>query len=108
MAYGITSESQLIDLKTIEAGCKQYKEAVTDIVRSGIMVREAGETCNQKALSVDEKSLEPAITQIGEDLISLKTALQNYADQVIAEATQVYNAQLEELKAYQESLKKNN
>lgn len=108
MAYGITNESQIIDLNAIISGCNQYKEAISALDKSGSIIREAGETCNEKALSVDGKTLESTIIQIGTELERLKLTLQGYADQVISDATQVYNAQVAELKAYQESLNNNN
>ena len=100
MAYGITSPSQIIDLNTIKAGCAKFKEATEDFNKSGSTVVEAGETCNAKALSVDETSLEFSITQLGDEMKDLKGTFSGYADQVVAEATQVYNAQVAEYEAY--------
>jgi len=104
MAYGITSPSQIIDLATITAGCNKLKEAVADFKTSGSTVIQAGQTCNSKALSVDEASLEFSITQLGEEMQDLEGTFSGYADQVIAEATQVYNAQVAEYEEYLKQL----
>lgn len=100
MAYGITSPSQIIDLSTISAGCAKLKEAVQDFKTSGATVVEAGETCNAKALSIDETSLEFSITQLGSEMKDLEKTFSGYADQLVAEATQVYNAQVAEYEDY--------
>jgi len=100
MAYGITSSSQLVDLDTIRSGCEQFKEALEDFTVCGEAVIAAGETCSEKALSIDENSLEFSITDLGTEIKSLKDIYAAYADQLMAEATQVYNAQVNELNAY--------
>ena len=100
MGYGITSPSQIIDLATIQSGCAQFKEALKDYQTSGATVIEAGETCNEKALSVDESTLQFSITQLGTEMQALVKTFSSYADQVVADATQVYNAQWAEYNEY--------
>lgn len=100
MAYGITSPSQIIDLNAITAGCAKLKDAVMDFKTSGATVIQAGETCNAKALSIDETSLEFSITQLGTEMQDLEGTFSGYADQLVAEATQVYNAQVAEYEEY--------
>ena len=108
MAYGITSTSQIIDLNTIKAGCQAFKDALQDFQTCGETVIQAGETCNAKALSVDETSLQFSITQLGSEIKELKTTFASYADQVLAEATQVYNAQVAEYEEYIRKLNSTN
>ncbi len=98
--YGITSKSQIIDLDTIKAGCQEFKDCLDDFEICGKGVIEAGETCNSKALSVDEKTFEYPITDLGESIKALKDEYIGYADQVIADATSVYNAQIAEYNDY--------
>lgn len=100
MAYGITSSSQLVDLDTIRSGCEQFKKALEDFKSCGKAVIAAGETCSKKALSIDENSLEFSITDLGTEIKSLKDVYSAYADQLMAEAIQVYNAQVNELNEY--------
>lgn len=98
--YGITSKSQIIDLDTIKAGCQEFKECLDDFEICGKGVIEAGETCNSKALSVDDKTFEYPITDLGKSIKDLKDEYVGYADQVITDATNVYNAQIAEYNDY--------
>ena len=107
MAYGITSSSQLIDLNTIRTGCQKFKAALDDFEICGETVIRAGETCSKKALSIDDASMQYMITESGVDIQKLKTTLSIYADQLLADATNVYNAQVAELNEYIKSLNNN-
>jgi hypothetical protein len=100
MAYGITSSSQLIDLDSIKAGCENYKDALDDFTKCGELVIYAGTTCSSKALSVDDSTLEYPINELGEEIKKLKTTYSSYADDVVAQATKIYNAQVSELNEY--------
>lgn len=100
MAYGITSQSQVIDLNAIMAGANQYRAALEDFERSGSAVVSAGETCTKKALSVDDSTLEFSITDLGNEMKDLKNTFGGYADELVAQARQVYNAQIAELNEY--------
>ena len=111
MGYGITNTSQIIDLETIVAGCNELKNACEDFKKSGTTVVQAGEMCNEKALSFDENTLEFSITQLGEEMKELQKLFSEYADQVIAEATRIHNIQTAEYEEYvtqQEALSKQN
>jgi hypothetical protein len=50
MAYGITSESQLIDIYTIMDGINKYRVAIEDFVASGKKVITASEICSADAM----------------------------------------------------------
>lgn len=104
MGYGITSTSQIIDISAIENGCNQIKQYVADFDACGSLVVIAGENCTEKALAIDENTFQYSITGIGEEISKLKDGYIAIADQVIAEARQVYNAQMAEYQAYQQQL----
>lgn len=100
MAFNITNESQLIDIQTIENGCNALKMAAEDFVLSGKTVIEAGETCTEKALSIDEDTLNYKISYIGQEMIRCKELIDSYADYAYAEAVNIYNQQVTELNEY--------
>lgn len=105
MGYGITSPSQIIDVNTIASGCAAYKEALKDFEACGDTVIKAGETCNKKALSVDDSTLQYPITDLGQAIKDLKTEYSGYADDVEAQARRIYNEQVAEYNQYLASLK---
>lgn len=100
MAYGITNESQLIDIQTIKIGCSALKMAADDFAVSGKTVVKAGETCSEKALSIDKQTLEFQISDLGQEMIRCKELIVSYADYTLAEAVKVYNQQVTELNEY--------
>ncbi len=107
MGYGITSPSQIIDLATIKQGCSKLRTAVGDFEECGNAVIQAGETLTEKALSVDESTLEYSISSLGEEIVSLKATYEGYADQVEAEAVRVFHEQKQEYENYLKQLKEN-
>ena len=100
MGYGITSESQLIDINAIGSGCNAYISALAFFNDGANQIINAGHTCNEKALSVDGTSFESEITSIGDQINQLKDEYASYAEAVYAQAVQVYNAQVAELNEY--------
>ncbi|MBQ6323428.1 MAG: hypothetical protein IJI22_01175 [Bacilli bacterium] len=100
MAYGITSQSQIIDLNTIKSGCETIINELECFEKCGERVINAGNICNKKALSVDEGSLEGSIIEVGEQIKTTKNELVISAEQLIADATNVYNAQVTEYNEY--------
>lgn len=100
MAFNITSESQLIDIQTIKIGCNALKIATEDFATSGRTVIKAGETCTEKALSIDKETLEYKISDIGQEMIRCKEIIDSYADYTLAEAVKLYNQQVTELNEY--------
>ena len=105
MGYGITSLSQVIDIGTISSGCAAYKNALKDFETCGNTVITAGETCNKKALSVDDSTLQYPITDLGQAIKDLKTEYSGYADDVEAQARRIYDEQIAEYNQYIASLK---
>lgn len=104
MAYGITDKSQLIDIDTIQSGCERLKDAANDFDRCGADIVSAGIICDKKALSVDEASLEITINDLGEEVKDIKTAIIRNADQLLSDATTIYNMQVAELNEYNRKL----
>ena len=100
MAYGITKESQLIDLSTIKSACDKYKDALNDFEKCGVDVNSAGIMCNEKALSVDDNAIEITLTEMAEEIKNVKSQFSACADQVYADAVDIYNNQMTELNEY--------
>ena len=98
--YGITSESQLIDIGAINAGCDAIDAAAEDYVTCGNRVNYAGEICNVDALSVDKVSLEASIEELGETIKSLRDYIESFTSEIRRLASSIYQAQSEELSAY--------
>lgn len=105
MGYGITSESQIIDIATIKSGCNAYRSVLPDFDACGNLVNQAGQTCNLEALSIDNTSLQYPICELGDAVKNLKTEYNSYVDEVLAQAQQVYNAQYAEYQAYLDYLR---
>lgn len=100
MGYGITSESQLIDIATIRSGCNAFISALESFGTGANQITDAGHTCNNDALSVDGNSFETDITGVGQQIGQLKDEYASYAEAVYAAAVQVYNDQVTELNNY--------
>ena len=100
MAFNITCESQLIDIQTIKSGCSELKSATEDFATSGKTVIKAGETCSEKALSVDKDTFEYKISDIGQEMVRCKEIIDSYADYTLSEAVKIYNQQVAELNEY--------
>ncbi|MBR2828223.1 MAG: hypothetical protein IKE70_03230 [Bacilli bacterium] len=111
MSYGITSMSQIIDVGTITSGCNSMKTVLQDFEKSGNTVVEAGNICTEKALSIDDKTMQYSLNDLGEEIKNVKEAVTNYLDEVEALAQKIYQEQLQEYNDYikkkQEENKKN-
>ncbi len=104
MAFGITSESQLIDVNTIRRGCEAYIDALDFFIDGGNQIISAGSTCSAKALSVDGSSFQNEIIDLGQQIIALRDEYAACAENVYAQAVQIYNAQVAELNEYNRQL----
>lgn len=102
MAYGITHESQLIDIYTIIDGVNKYRAAIKHFDLCGKKVVNASEMCTPEALSVDNNSLQPSIEELGLEIQKLKDQLNALADELLYEAQLVRQQQYNELVAYQQ------
>ena len=106
MAYGITSESQLIDLATRESAVEKIKSTAADFTNCASVVRDASSECNAEALSVEGATMQPTIDDLAEQIDSIKGSVEALAENILSVATEVYNAQSQELQAYQEKLRR--
>ena len=100
MAYGITDKSQLIDYETIRRNCEQYKIVLDDFKRCGEEVVKASQGCTTEALSVDDNTMESSINELGVAIQNAAISYANAADQLVADAIKIYNAQVAELNEY--------
>jgi len=98
--YGITDESQLIDIETIRNGCEIFKSTTDSFSMCGDEVCAAAEMCNKKALSVDDATLEYPINELGKKIKNIKSEYTEYADALYAQALKIYNEQKIELAEY--------
>lgn len=101
MAYGITSESQLIDIYTITDGINKFREAIDDFEKCGKKVVTASEICTADALSIDSDTLQYPIETLGLEIQALKEQLNSLADELLFEAQVVRQQQYNELVEYQ-------
>ena len=97
---GITSESQLIDINTIAAGCNSFISALEIFINGANRIVEAGSLCDGKALSIDGKTLQPEITEIGTQIGNLYNEYANCAQDVYNQAVRIYEQQVAELNEY--------
>lgn len=102
MAYGITSESQLIDVGTINSGCDQVIAAAEKFVLCANSIQNASNGCTTKALSVDNTTMQPQLTADAEYIKNLKEYVESQMEGLKGAAAQIYAAQLAELQAYLE------
>lgn len=101
MAYGITNESQLIDIYTIMDGIDKYRTAIEGFETCGKTVVSASEICTKDALSVDNYSFQDNIEALGLEIQKLKDQLNTIADEMLINAQLVRQAQYNELTEYQ-------
>lgn len=105
MAYGITRESQIIDLNSIERGCAKLQEAATRLIKYGKSVANISEICDTNALSANGKSMVPVIQENGNTIIQIGNELAAYATSLQTAAKDVYRIQRNEYASYLEEQK---
>lgn len=101
MYYGITSESQIIDIGAIQTAVGNIKSAAADFGTCAKGVNEAASICDASALAIEEKTLQPTIEELAENIQSMQPAIEGLADNILTVANQVYNNQCAELREYQ-------
>lgn len=104
MAYGITSESQLMDIDAIRNGCVTYLETLDGFTEAGKAVYDSGNTCDKKALSVDDSSMQPVLNELGVLIAEQANKYAEAANTVYSQAVAIYNEQVAELNAYYQRL----
>ena len=100
MAYGITSESQLINLGEINAGCDIINSAAEAYQICGDKVIEASTLCNAQAMSFDKMSLESSISEVGLNIKSIQNYIEGFTAEIRSRASAIYTEQLNELENY--------
>lgn len=100
MAYGITSESQLIDIETIRNGCLTYIESLNNFTEAGKKICDAGTICDKKALEVYEESMQPVLYELGVAIAEMGNVYAEAANNLYSQAITVYNEQVAELNEY--------
>ena len=101
MAYGITHESQLIDIYAIMDGINKYRAAIESSEKCGKKVVSASEICTADVLSVDNSSFQQPVEELGLEIQKLKDQLNAIADEVLFEAQMIRQEQYNELMDYQ-------
>ena len=100
----ITNESQLIDITAISNGCSIIEEAASDYTKCAKKVNEAAAICTDKALSVEKKSLQPSLEDLGQSIGTIQGNVEFFTSQVRNVAMQIYNKQYAELTEYRAEL----
>lgn len=100
MGYGITSESQLIDISTICAGCDTIDEGAEYFDTCSKVLLQASETCDKTALSIDGKSMQQPIEELSTKVAQYGVQIKNVTALIRKQAQDVYNAQVAELQEY--------
>lgn len=96
----ITSESQMIDISTIDAGCKIIEEAARDYTTCAGKVKEAASICTSEALSVEKKSMQPALDDLGTSIETIESNILYFTSQIRNVAMQIHTQQYNELTEY--------
>ena len=96
----ITSESQIIDITTISNGCSIIEEAARDYATCSKKVKEAASICTDKALSVEKKSMQPSLEELGESIGTIQGNIEYFTSQIRNVAMQIQSKQYAELAEY--------
>ncbi len=103
----ITSESQLIDIATINNGCQIINDAAQDYITCAKYVKQAAETCNANALEVEKKTMQPTLEELATAIETIQANIESFTTQLKSAATEIYSRQQSELQAYREASKGN-
>ena len=98
--YGITNESQIIDISTISNGCQKIRDAATHFTQSAQRIRNASDLCTVQALSVDNTTMQPRLDSDADYIASIEKAIGTFTAQIESVALQIHRIQQDELYAY--------
>lgn len=98
--YGITSQSQMIDIGAINNGCTKIEAAAENFAKCAKLILEGSEICNENALSVDKTTMQPQLEADAQYIESMKAALTSFTTEVRNLAVQIYAEQESELATY--------
>ena len=96
----ITSENQIIDIVTIDSGCKIIEEAARDYTTCANKIKEAASICTDQALSVEKKSMQPSIQDLGDSVATIQANIEYFTSQIRNVAMQIHTQQMTELTNY--------
>ena len=102
----ITSESQLIDLETVKNGCDKVTSAGEAFENCAREIESASDACGIDVLSVDNKTLQPIMLELANQIRELKSQLEWLSKSIQDVALEIYNQQYAQLQEYRESLQK--
>lgn len=101
--YGITDESQLIDIETIKNGCEAFINAMDSFSVCSKEIMLAADICNKKVFALDDYNLEYPISELSNNIANIKKDYVEYANNLYNQALEVYNEQIQELAQYKAS-----
>lgn len=117
MGYSITSESQFIDVQTIESGCNEIRNAGECYKNCAKKLEDAADICNINALSVDKKTMQPTMYEMATEIKKIRENVNSFSENIQELANDILTSQKKELEAYRayqrelkakESIKENN
>lgn len=98
----ITSESQLIDVTTIDSGCSIIESAAEDYITCAKHIKDAAASCSGEALAVEGKTMQPSLEELALAVETIKTNIYDFTAQIRNVAMQIYSQQSAELQRYRE------
>lgn len=101
MAYGITSESQLIDINTINEGCNKIDEAAIAYLDCANVLSDAASIMDINALSVEKKTMKPSIEELAAKIKQVKGNIGEFTNEIRNLASKIFQEQKMELEEYQ-------
>lgn len=96
----ITKEEHIIDLETIKKGCQQLIDAAADFKTCATSLSSAANTCTAEALSVDNTSMQPTLTELHTTVSGIQGQIEGFAKDIVDAANNIYNQQWAELNEY--------
>lgn len=100
MTYGITDESQMIDLQGVQAACAKICEAARDFTTSAKKVDDAKSYCGKGALEVEGKTMEDSFDQVRDALGQVEKSIVDFANSIQSTANAIWSQQYNELQEY--------
>lgn len=98
--YNITSQSQLIDIATINKGCNEIDTAAQRFADSAQKMYSASDILNSNALAVDKTTMQAQLDADGDYIKSIQKAITDFTLQIKNVAIQIYAEQQAELADY--------
>ena len=102
MAYGITSEKQVIDTLAIRRLCASVKEQLKDFDKAISLIEKARDECNKDAMLIEGMTVQGNFDTVIEYVENVKRNINGYMNYLIDESGRVRDSQLAELEYYRE------